>query len=66
VHILQNKEPDVLYSSSKHVRLINQRRIRRDGHLALEGEKLHAHMALGQKSERKMPLGRPRTRWKYI
>jgi hypothetical protein len=34
--------------------------------LALEGGKLNIHTALGQKSERKISLGRPRTRWKYI
>lgn len=54
-----------MYSSQKRVPLINQSRIKRDGHLALEGGKLNAHTAMGQKSERKTPLGRPRTRWKY-
>jgi hypothetical protein len=39
--------------------------MRRNGHLAIEGENLNAHTAFVQKSERKMPLGRPRTRWKY-
>lgn len=33
--------------------------------MAIEGENLNAHTAFVQKSERKMPLGRPRTRWKY-
>lgn len=62
---LQSEEPALLYSSPKHVRLINQRRMRRDGHLALVGEKLNTHTAFVQHSKRKMPLGRPRTRWKY-
>jgi len=48
-YILHNEEPDALYSSPKYVQFINQRRIRRDGHFALEGGKVKCTHGYGAK-----------------
>jgi hypothetical protein len=52
-----------LYSSLNIIRMINSRRMRWAGHVALMGEKRNAHGILVGKAEGKRPLGRPRYRW---
>jgi 3-oxoacyl-ACP reductase-like protein len=60
---LHNEELNDLYSSPNIVRLIRSRRTRWVGHVARMGEERGVYRVLVGKSERKRPLGRPRSRW---
>jgi hypothetical protein len=61
---LHNEELNDLVSSSNIVRLIKSRRMRWAGHIAriCKGN-VHTEFRWG-KSEGKVPLGRPKSRWK--
>jgi hypothetical protein len=60
---LHKKELHDLYSSPSVIRIIESRRMRWAGHVALMGEKRNAYRLLVEKPEGKRPLGRPRRRW---
>jgi hypothetical protein len=49
-----------LYSSPSIIRMINSRRMRLAGHVALMGEKRKAYRMLVGNLEGKRPLGRPK------
>jgi hypothetical protein len=52
-----------LYSSSKIIRMMKSRRMRRSRHIARMGETRNAYRILVGKPEGKRPLGRPSRRW---
>jgi hypothetical protein len=60
---LHNDEFHGLYSSPNIVRVIKERRMRWEGHVARMGEGRGVHRDLVGRPERKRPLGRPRRRW---
>jgi len=60
---LHNEELNNVYSSPNIVRVINSRRMRLVGHVALMGENGGVYRVLVGKPEGKRPLGRPRLRW---
>jgi len=62
---LRNEELNDLYSLHNIVRVINSRRMRWAGHVALMGEERGVYRVLVGKLEGKRPLGRPRCRWVY-
>ena len=51
------------YSSTYIIRAIKSRRMRCVGHVARMGDRIIAYRALVGRSEDKMPLGKPRSRW---
>jgi hypothetical protein len=54
-----------MYSSPSTIRMIKSRRMKGAEHVARMGEeKKNAYRIFVRKSERKIPLGRPRHRWK--
>jgi hypothetical protein len=59
---LHNDNPHNLYSSPSKIRIINTRRMRWAGHVALMGPKRNAYRILVGIPERKRLLGRPRRR----
>ena len=61
---LHNEELRDLYSLPNIVRVVNSRRMRWAGHVALMGEGRGVHRVLVGKLERQRPLGRPCHRWK--
>jgi hypothetical protein len=63
---LHNEELHYLYTSPDIIGLINSRRIRWAGHVALSVEMRHAYKILVGKPEGKIPLGRFRRRWENI
>jgi hypothetical protein len=63
---MHNEELCDLYSSRNIIRMIEPRRMRWVGHVALMGEKTNACRVLIRKSEGKRPLGRPRHRWRIL
>ena len=60
---LHNEELNDLYSSPNIVRVIKLRRMRWAGHVARMEKGRDVHRVLAGKTERKIPLGRPRLRW---
>ena len=60
---LHNEELNDLYSLPNIVRVVNSRRMRWAGHVALIGEDRGVHRVLVGKPEGKRLLGRPRHRW---
>jgi len=60
---LRNEELKDLYSSPNIVRVIESRRMRWAGHVALIGEGRGVHRVLVGKPEGERSLGRPRRRW---
>jgi hypothetical protein len=58
-----NEELHNLYSSPSIIRIIKQRRMRWEGHVARMREKRNVYRLLVGKPEGKSPLGRPRRRW---
>jgi hypothetical protein len=60
---LHNEELHNLYFLSSIIRMIKSRRMRWMGHVARMGVKMNAHRILVGKSDRKRPIGRPRSRW---
>ena len=60
---LHNEETNDLYSSPSIVRVINSRRMRWAGHVALMGEERGVYRVLVGKPEGRRPLGIPRRRW---
>jgi len=60
---LHNEELSDLYSLPNIVRVVNSRRMRCAGHVALMGEGRGVHRVLVGKPEGKRTLGRPRRRW---
>ena len=60
---LHNEELSDLYSLPNIVRVVNSRRMRCAGHVALMGEGRGVHRVLVGNLEGKRPLGRPRHRW---
>jgi hypothetical protein len=63
---LHNEELHNLYSSPNTIRMINSRRMRREGNVARMGEKRNPYRILVGKPEGKRSLGRPRLRWVNI
>ncbi|KAJ4436784.1 hypothetical protein ANN_16916 [Periplaneta americana] len=61
---LHNAELHALYSSSDIIRNITSRRLRWAGHVARMGESRNAYRVLVGRPKGKIPLGRPRRRWK--
>jgi hypothetical protein len=61
---LNNGELHNVYSSSDISRQIKSRRMRWAGHVSRMGEGRDVYRVLVGKPEAKMPLGRPRRRWK--
>jgi len=59
---LHNEELTDLHSSPNIIRVMKSSRIRWAGHVKCSGERRDAYGVLLWKSERKMPLGRPRLR----
>jgi hypothetical protein len=60
---LHTEELNDLYSLPNIIRVVNSRRMRWAGHVALMGESRSVYRILVGKSERKKPLGKPRHRW---
>ena len=60
---MHNEELNDLYSSPNIVRVINSRRMRLAGHVALMGEERGVYRVLVVKPEGRRPLGRPRRGW---
>jgi hypothetical protein len=58
-----NEEINDLYCSLNIVRMIQSRKMRWAGHVALMGERRGVYMVLVGKPEGKRLLGRPRIRW---
>ena len=63
---LNNEELNDLYSSPNIFRVIKPRRMRKVGHVARMREKRGLYRILVGKPEGKIPLVRPRYRWKDI
>jgi hypothetical protein len=61
---LHNEELHILYSSPNIIRQIKSRRMRCAGHVARMREWRNVYKVLMGKPEGKIPLGRPRRRWK--
>jgi hypothetical protein len=61
---LHNYELHGLYSTPNVVRVIKARRLRWAGHVARMGKGRGVYRVLVVKREGKIPLGRPRCRWK--
>jgi hypothetical protein len=59
---LHNEELHDLYSSPSTIRIMKERRMRLEGHVARMGEKRNAYRLLVIKPEGMMALGRPRRR----
>jgi hypothetical protein len=59
---LHNEELHEVYSSQNIIRMMESRRMRGAGHVARMGKKRNAYRILVVRSERKIPLGRPRRR----
>jgi hypothetical protein len=59
-----NEELHNLYTTPNIIRVIKSRIMRWAGHVARMGEMKNAYKILVGKSEVKIPLGRPRRRWK--
>ena len=59
---LNNEEFSELYSLPNIVRVVKSRRMRWAGHVARMGERRVVHRVLVMKPERKVPMGRPRSR----
>jgi len=62
---LHNEELNDLYSSPNIVRVIQSRRMRWGGYVALMGEERGVYRVLVGKPEGKRPLRRPSLRWVY-
>jgi hypothetical protein len=60
---LHNEELHILCSSPNIIRQIKSKRTRWAGHVARVGEERNVYKVLMEKSEGKIPLGRPRRRW---
>jgi hypothetical protein len=60
---MHNKELHNLDSSPSTIKMIESRRMRWTGHVALMGEKRNSYRILVGKPEGNRPLGRPRHRW---
>ena len=61
---LRNEELNDLYCSQNIARVIKSRRMRWTRHVACMGQKGCVYRVLVGKLEGKVPLGRPRCRWK--
>ena len=61
---LHNAEIQALYSSPKIIRNLKLRRLGWAGHGARMEDSRNAYRVLAERSEGKIPLGRPRDRWK--
>jgi hypothetical protein len=61
---LHNEDLHNLYCSPSIIRMVKSRRMRRALHVARMGEKRSTYRILLGKPEGKIPLGRPRRRWK--
>jgi hypothetical protein len=59
----RKEELNDLYSSTNIIRVIKSRRMRWAGHVARMGKGRGAIRILVGRSERRKPLGRPRSRW---
>jgi hypothetical protein len=60
---LHNEELHNLYSSPSIIKMIKERMMRSEGHVARMGEKRNAYMIFVRKPEGKRPAGRLRRMW---
>jgi hypothetical protein len=60
---MHNEELNDLYSSPSIIRIIKERMMRWDGHVARMGVKRNVYRLLVAKPQGRRPLGRPRRRW---
>jgi hypothetical protein len=63
---LHNEEFQYLCPSPNFIRALKSKGMRLAGHVARMGHMRNAYNILFGKPERKIPLGRPKRRWKYI
>jgi hypothetical protein len=62
---LHNEELYNLYTSTNIIKWVKSRTVRWAGHVTRMEEKRKVYKILLGKQEGKIPLGRPRRRWKY-
>jgi hypothetical protein len=63
---LHKEELHNFYSSPSIIKMIKSRRMRREGHVALIGEKKNAYRLLWRNPDGKRPLARSRRMWALV